>query len=77
MAAHAGRGVRSERKYRRRRAGAALVLAALAGGVVALVLSLGSGGPGTPAARAGTQKTPPAHTPPLAHVVHDGPHGTE
>ena len=77
MAAHAGRRVRSDRKYRRRRAGAALVLAALGGALAAVLLSLSAAGTSPPSARASAPKTPPAQTVPLAHVVHDGPHGTE
>jgi len=76
VAAHADRRVRSDRKYRRRRAGAALVLAAFGGALAAVVLSLSSAGT-SPAARASAHKTAPAHTAPLAHIVHDGRHGTE
>ena len=73
MAAHTGRRVRRERKYRRRRriAGAAL-LALIAGATAAIVL--GAGGSATlPHAAAGTKSAKP----PPARVVHDGPHGTE
>jgi peptidoglycan/xylan/chitin deacetylase (PgdA/CDA1 family) len=77
VAAHAGRRLRSERKYRRRRAAAALVVVSLGGAIAAVVLGLGSGGAIAPAAPAAAPKTPPSNAAPLAHVVHDGAHGTE
>jgi hypothetical protein len=56
VAAHAGRRLRSERKYRRRRAAAALVVVSLGGAIAAVVLGLGSGGAIAPAAPAGARR---------------------